>query len=63
MKKKVKLILALMALIEYGSVITESGKKYIVRGDQFLYGTCEDEDMLLSVDEIIEMAETYCNPY
>ena len=63
MKKKVKLILALMALIEYGSVITESGKKYIIRGDQFLYGTCENEDMLLSADGIIELAETYCNPY
>lgn len=61
MNKTVKLILALVALIEYGSIITESGKKYIVRGDQFLYGTCEDEDMLLSESEIIEMANMYCN--
>lgn len=61
MNKEVKLILALMALLEYGSKITETEDKYIVRGDQYLYGTCEEEDMCLSDDEIIEMAEMYCN--
>ena len=63
MKKKVKLILALMALIEYGAVITPVDNYYIVRGNQHLFGTAEEDDMLLSEEHVIEVAETYCKPY
>lgn len=61
MDKKMKLLLALMVLLEYGSEITEiHGKQFIVRGDSQLYGTIDEEDMILSYNEIIEIAETYC---
>ena len=61
MNKKMKLLLALMVLLEYGSEITEvHSKQFIVRGDSQLYGTIDEEDMILSHHEIIEMAETYC---
>lgn len=62
MSKQLKLLLALTELLSYGSSITEieNGKKYIVRGDSSLYSSIEEEDMILSQDEIIELAELYC---
>lgn len=62
MSKQLKLLLALTELLSYGSNITEieNGKEYIVRGDSSLYGSIEEEDMILSKDEIIELAELYC---
>lgn len=65
MSKQLKLLLALTELLAYGSSITETkdGKKYIVKGDSYLYGSIDEEDMILSEDEIIEMADTYCGYY
>lgn len=62
MSKQLKLLLALTELLSYGSNITEieNGKEYIVRGDSSLYGSIEEEDMILSKYEIIELAELYC---